>query len=137
MCGQRRFDCVKSSIYVGEYLGGIAKLWQKEWEEENKGRFYFSIQPANTVTHVKYKNGQGNVVITRLRLGHCASKKAGTGWQAPIWKMHLWRGRNYEACFDGRRTNYHTERGLTQAELSKAGVKRLLIEVNTHGGSTL
>lgn len=30
---------------------GTTKLWQKEWEEGNKGRHYFSFQP--TVKHSK------------------------------------------------------------------------------------
>jgi len=48
------------------------RLWQTEWEKGNKGRRYFPIQ--STVKH-SIKIGLGrrdSVVITRLRLGHCA-----------------------------------------------------------------
>ena len=46
--------------------------WQNEWNQEQRGRHYFSLQSS-----VKCKNWRSmfgrkdEVVFTRLRLGHC------------------------------------------------------------------
>uniref|UniRef100_A0A8C2KZI6 Uncharacterized protein n=1 Tax=Cyprinus carpio TaxID=7962 RepID=A0A8C2KZI6_CYPCA len=48
------------------------KLWQKEWNEGYKGRHYYSVQPTvgrNLNTTLERKE---SVILTRLRLGHCA-----------------------------------------------------------------
>ncbi len=50
----------------------IKQIWQKEWKEGIKGRHYFSVQPSLMHTSFTRLERRDSVVITRLRLGHCA-----------------------------------------------------------------
>ncbi len=54
------------------YTKKIKQIWQKEWEEGIKGKHYFSIQPTLMHTSFTRLERRDSVVITRLRLGHCA-----------------------------------------------------------------
>lgn len=60
------------SEYFSLCKGKVERQWQKQWEEEQKGRHYFSLQPSvrrqRLVTRLCRKD---DVVLTRLRLGHC------------------------------------------------------------------
>lgn len=49
----------------------IKELWQRSWEEERKGRFYFSIQRrvGESITGSEVSRREEDV-ITRLRFGH-------------------------------------------------------------------
>ncbi len=50
----------------------IAKLWQNEWEEGNNYRHYFSLKPTVKHTSSARLGRKDSVVVTRLRLRHCA-----------------------------------------------------------------
>ena len=50
----------------------LERQWQKEWTEGEKGRLYFSIQPSVQKKTTSMNSGRrDNIVMTRLRLGHC------------------------------------------------------------------
>ena len=50
----------------------ITDVWQREWENEKKGRHYFSIQSSVRKEQAYLGSERKHtVVMTRLRLGHC------------------------------------------------------------------
>ena len=51
---------------------GLEREWQEEWENEQRGRLYFSVQPSVKIRTVYTgKERRDSVKLTRLRLGHC------------------------------------------------------------------
>lgn len=60
-----------------EYKSGtnqeVGKIWQKEWDQGGRGRFFFfSVQSSVKGSVSMNLGGRDRVVITRLTLGHCA-----------------------------------------------------------------
>ena len=50
----------------------LEQQWQQEWAEEERGRLYFSVQPSiKKKSCAMYSGRRDDIVITRLRLGHC------------------------------------------------------------------
>jgi len=45
--------------------------WQERWDREGKGRHLFQIQMKVKETRVGSGNRREEIVISRLRLGHC------------------------------------------------------------------
>ena len=46
------------------------EIWQKRWEEDQKGRRYFKIQKSVITKTYKERNRREEIIITRLRLDH-------------------------------------------------------------------
>jgi len=49
--------------------------WQERWDREGKGRHLFQIQMKVKETRVGSGNRREEIVISRLRLGHCFLNK--------------------------------------------------------------
>lgn len=53
----------------------INQKWQEKWDREKKGRHLYAIQKAVKHKRVSRGNRREEIVITRLRLGHCLLNK--------------------------------------------------------------
>lgn len=66
---------IKIKISKSEVKNIIAKetgrMWQREWDNGEKGRHMHNIQGCVGGTRNKFGNRRNDVVITRLRAGHC------------------------------------------------------------------
>lgn len=49
----------------------INQMWQEIWDREEKGRHFYQIQKEVQHKMVEWGNRRVEMVITRLRLGHC------------------------------------------------------------------
>ncbi len=50
----------------------IARRWQKKWEGEKRGRFYYNIQNDVSGENITQGNNRREqIIMTRLKLGHC------------------------------------------------------------------
>ncbi|XP_028297352.1 uncharacterized protein LOC114459224 [Gouania willdenowi] len=57
---------------VSVFKATVYQQWQREWENESRGRHYFKCQPCVQGTRLLWATCRSNQVkITRLRLGHC------------------------------------------------------------------
>lgn len=76
-CGSSK-ECVNIKVPAGRpEVYSIVKErleseWQNEWESDQRGRLYFSVQPSVKPECVySGKDRRDSVKLTRLRLGHC------------------------------------------------------------------
>ena len=46
------------------------EIWQRRWDEDQKGRGYYKIQKSVTIKDYNERNRRDERIITRLRVGH-------------------------------------------------------------------
>ncbi|KAL2077950.1 hypothetical protein ACEWY4_025635 [Coilia grayii] len=106
-----------------QLMGNIFKTWQAEWDKDLKGRHLYSIQPSVNALCTLSGDRSRQVVLTRLRLGHC-------GLNSTLHLIHKHRDGLCEVCRVPETVShvllecvqYCEFRRLLFSELSKIGV---------------
>ncbi len=103
--------------------------WQEMWDNEGKGRHLYQIQKSVKVNKVGSGNRKEEIVLTRLRLGHCALNKT-------LKMIGKHQTGLCEECQEEESVEhvilhcrrYQREREIMENNLKEVGVKKLTLK---------